>query len=90
MTEPKPEITRTLYNSLDNNDKVKETVTIRKTAVNSADAIKYTSNSDANITITQTVSQTVNGATITGNVYGGGNNADVTESTNIQVGPTIQ
>ena len=80
---------RTLYNSLDNNDKVKETVTIRKTTVNSADAIKYTSNSDPNITITQTVSQTVNGATITGNVYGGGNNADVTQSANIQVGPTI-
>ena len=81
---------RTLYNSLGNSDKVKETVTISKTAVNSANAVKYTSNSDANITITQTVSQTVNGATITGNVYGGGNNADVTESTNIQVGPTIQ
>ena len=81
---------RTLYNSLGNSDKVKETVTISKTAVNSADAVKYTSNSNANVTITQTVSQTVNGATITGNVYGGGNNADVTESTNIQVGPTIQ
>ena len=80
---------RTLYNSLGNSDKVKETVTISKTTVNSADAVKYTSNSDANVTITQTVSQTVNGATITGNVYGGGNNADVTGATNIQVGPTI-
>lgn len=80
---------RTLYNSLGNSDKVKETVTISKTTVNSADAVKYTSNSDANVTITQTVSQTVNGATITGNVYGGGNNADVTESANIQVGPAI-
>lgn len=37
--------------------------------------------------LTVHVRETVNGATITGNVYGGGNNADVTGSTTIQVGP---
>lgn len=37
--------------------------------------------------LTVHVRETVNGATITGNVYGGGNNADVTQSTNIQIGP---
>ena len=37
--------------------------------------------------LTVNIKETVNGATITGNVYGGGNNAHVTQSTNIQVGP---
>ena len=37
--------------------------------------------------LTVQIKETVNGATITGNVYGGGNNAHVTQSTNIQVGP---
>lgn len=37
--------------------------------------------------LTVHVRETVNGATINGNVYGGGNNADVTGSTTIQVGP---
>lgn len=39
--------------------------------------------------LTVQTKQTVNGATITGNVYGGGNQADVTGSTNIQLGPEI-
>ena len=37
--------------------------------------------------LTVTIEQTIYGAIITGNVYGGGNNADVTGNTNIQIGP---
>jgi hypothetical protein len=37
--------------------------------------------------LTVTIEQTIYGAIITGNVYGGGNNADVTGTTHIQVGP---
>ena len=48
--------------------------------------IKYTGIGGGNTTITRTVKQKVNGATIGGNVYGGGNEADVTGGTNIVVG----
>ena len=36
---------------------------------------------------TKNLTIAVEGVIITGNVYGGGNNADVTDSTNIQIGP---
>lgn len=36
--------------------------------------------------MTRTIVQEVNGATIVGNVYGGGNQADVTGSTNVVLG----
>ena len=50
-------------------------------------SIIYTVQGQQNSTMTKTIIQTVNGATISGNVYGGGNNADVTGGTNINVGP---
>ena len=49
--------------------------------------VTYTNKNDGTKTLTETISQTVNGATISGNVYGGGNQANVTGNTNIQVGP---
>ena len=49
--------------------------------------VTYTNKTDGTKTLTEAISQTVNGATITGNVYGGGNAAAVTGDTNIQVGP---
>ena len=49
-------------------------------------SIIYTVQGQQNSTMTKTIIQTVNGATISGNVYGGGNNADVTGGTNITVG----
>ena len=49
--------------------------------------VTYTNKNDGTKTLTETISQAVNGATISGNVYGGGNQANVTGSTNIQVGP---
>ena len=48
--------------------------------------VKYTGVGGGNPTITRAVKQKVNGATVTGNVYGGGNEADVTGGTNIVVG----
>ena len=62
----------------------KNGITIEKPASGS---IKYTAADNNSNTITVEVSQIVKGATITGNVYGGGNQADVTGNTNIQVGP---
>ena len=53
----------------------------------SGNSIKYTATNNSANTITVGVSQTVKGATISGNVYGGGNQANVTGDTNIQVGP---
>ena len=49
--------------------------------------IKYTVEGQNQPAMTQPIIQTVNGATITGNVYGGGNNAEVTGNTYITVGP---
>ena len=42
------------------------------------------------VLLTMPIIQNVNGATITGNVYGGGNNADVTGSTHVIVGKEQQ
>lgn len=50
-------------------------------------SIKYTVQGQNTPTMTQPIIQTVNGANITGNVYGGGNQADVTGGTTIKVGP---
>ena len=52
-----------------------------------SNGVRYTNETNATKTLTVTNSQTVMGATITGNVYGGGNNADVTGNTDIQLGP---
>ena len=49
--------------------------------------IKYTKVGDNSPSLQKTIIQTVNGATISGNVYGGGNEAEVTGGTNIKVGP---
>ena len=63
---------------------VKSGISIEKVDGNS---IKYTATNNSTNTITVGVSQPVKGATISGNVYGGGNQANVTGDTNIQVGP---
>ncbi|MBR3937834.1 MAG: chitobiase/beta-hexosaminidase C-terminal domain-containing protein [Bacteroidaceae bacterium] len=49
-------------------------------------SIKYTVQGQPTPAMTQPIIQTVNGANITGNVYGGGNQADVTGGTTINVG----
>ena len=49
-------------------------------------SIKYTIQGNNSPDMTQPIIQTVNGANITGNVYGGGNQADVTGGTTINVG----
>ena len=49
-------------------------------------SIKYTVQGQNTPAMTQPIIQTVNGANITGNVYGGGNQADVTGGTTINVG----
>lgn len=50
-------------------------------------SIKYTVQGQNTPAMTQPIIQTVNGATITSNVYGGGNQADVTGGTTITLGP---
>lgn len=82
---------QSLYNTTSDEFDIKSGIKIEKATDNS---ITYTAVDADNHTISGTdpltvgVSQTVKGATITGNVYGGGNQANVTGSTNIQVGPT--
>jgi hypothetical protein len=49
--------------------------------------IKYSGTGTGAVSISQPIEQPVKGATINGNVYGGGNQADVTGSTYIQIGP---
>jgi hypothetical protein len=50
-------------------------------------SITYTVQGQNSPAITKPIIQNVNGATISGNVYGGGNQAAVTGETNVQVGP---
>ena len=71
-----------LYDEVGTDGKLKGTVTVTR---NSTTGITYTP--ETGTALTKGISQTVNGATITGNIYGGGNAADVTGGTNIQVGP---
>ncbi len=75
---------QSLHDNLPAGGETKNGITIEKP---SSGSIKYTAADNNSNTITVGVSQTVKGATITGNVYGGGNQANVTGSTNIQVGP---
>ena len=75
---------QSLHDNLPAGGETKNGITIEKPASGS---IKYTAADNDSNTITVEVSQTVKGATISGNVYGGGNQADVTGNTNIQVGP---
>ena len=49
-------------------------------------SIIYTIHGQSEASMEKTIIQTVNGATISGNVYGGGNHADVTGKTNINLG----
>ena len=49
-------------------------------------SIIYTIHGQSEASMEKTIIQTVNGATINGNVYGGGNHADVTGKTNINLG----
>jgi hypothetical protein len=82
-----------LYTTVGASGERRSDVLIQRDTKDNADAIKYTIVGDNNVPVsgkdplTVNLSQTVKGATISGNVYGGGNAADVTGGTNIQVGP---
>ena len=84
-----------LYNSVTDGE-VRSDIRINKSTVNNMETITFTAvekddHSQAvqgKTPISVTIDQRVNGATIVGNVYGGGNNAAVTEGTNVQIGPT--
>ena len=83
-----------LYESIDNNAGLKRSnIKMVKANNNGVKTITYTVvDSNGNPVqgkepLTVEIKQNVNGVTITGNVYGGGNQADVTESAYIQLGP---
>lgn len=82
-----------LYNTIPETGQTRSNIKMVKADDNDVKTITYTvvdQNGDpvaGKDPLTVHVRETVNGATITGNVYGGGNNADVTQSTNIQIGP---
>lgn len=82
-----------LYNTIPETGQTRSNIKMVKADNNDIKTITYTvvdENGDpvaGKAPLTVQVRENVNGATITGNVYGGGNNADVTGSTNIQVGP---
>ena len=76
-----------LYESVGENGKTKYHIKAERAILQAAQAIKYTNLDDNTKTVTVPKAPMVNGATITGNVYGGGNNADVTGNTHIQLGP---
>lgn len=82
-----------LYNSIPQEGQTRSHIKMVKADDNDIKTITYTvvdQNGDpvpGKDPLTVHVRETVNGATINGNVYGGGNNADVTGSTTIQVGP---
>ena len=76
---------QSLQNATSDTYDIRSGIRIEKVDGNS---IKYTATNNSTNTITVGVSQIVKGATISGNVYGGGNQANVTGNTNIQVGPT--
>ena len=54
---------------------------------NDEKTIYYTKTGDTEHSLERTIIQNVKGANITGNIYGGGNEADITGKTNVQVGP---
>ena len=54
---------------------------------NDGKSITYTVQGQNTPALTRPIIEPVNGATINGNIYGGGNEADVTGDTHIQVGP---
>lgn len=82
-----------LYNEVGASGKTNSNILIERTTKNGEDAIVYTpvdGNGDpvsGKQPLTVTLEQTVNGATINGNIYGGGNKAAVTVGTDIQIGP---
>ena len=82
-----------LYNSIDNTGLKRSNIKMVKGTNGGGNTVTYTvvdSNGDpvaGKTPLTVNVKQTANGATITGNVYGGGNMADVTDSATIQLGP---
>ena len=84
-----------LYKKVGNEGLKRNNIMITESSQNDVKSITYTVVNDENNPVagkqplTVNIKQTVNGVTITGNVYGGGNQADVTDSTNIQVGPAI-
>ena len=79
-----------LYESLDANGLQTRGIKIVKSQVEGVKKITYTkldqNNQETSNTITVDVDQNVKGATITGNVYGGGNEAEVTVGTDVQIG----
>lgn len=77
----------TLYENVGETGKTKYHIKAERAILQAAQAIKYTNIDDPTKAVTVPKAPMVNGATINGNVYGGGNNADVTGATHIQLGP---
>ena len=84
-----------LYNNVGTNGLKRSNIKMVRTEQNNVKKVTYTVvDSEGNPIadkqpLTVEIKQNVNGVTITGNVYGGGNQADVTGSTYIQLGPSI-
>jgi len=79
-----------LYASLPDTGKMQSVIKVEKTTLDGDEAISYTPYNDPNQpgqALTKKNEQPVRGATITGNVYGGGNNAHVTGKAYVQIGP---
>ena len=62
------------------------TITFGVTGSGSNESITYTVSGASEPSLTEPIIQTVKGATINGNIYGGGNEADITGSSNIKIG----
>ena len=76
-----------LYENVGETGKTKYHIKAERAILQAAQAIKYTNIDDPTKAVTVPKAPMVNGATIQGNIYGGGNNADVTGNTHIQLGP---
>lgn len=79
-----------LYVSLPDTGKKQSNILVKKTTLGGDEAISYTpynENNQPGQALTKANEQPVIGATITGNVYGGGNNAHVTGKAYVQIGP---
>ena len=74
-----------LYRTIGNEGVQKNKILVEKATVNGEEGITYTPQTGT--ALSESKIQTVRGATIKGNVYGGGNNANVTGKTKVQIGP---
>lgn len=82
-----------LFNKVGNEGMKRSNIMMTKTTQDNVKTITYTVVDQDNNPVegkdplVVNIKQKVNGVTITGNVYGGGNQADVTDSATIQLGP---